>query len=75
MFDILTARGERYYPPVMWRTTAGTFEIAGEMNLIHPGEDRAFVRDSETFEFLLNHPNAPALSAETGEVCMDLSHK
>lgn len=75
MFDILTARGERYYPPVMWRTAPGTFEIAGEMNLIHPGEERAFVRDSETFEFLLNHPNAPALSAETGEVCMDLSHK
>lgn len=52
----------------MWRTTTGTSEIAGEMNLIDPGEECAFVRDSETFEFLLSHPNAPALSAETGEV-------
>ena len=45
MFDILTERGERYYPPVMPRTeenNAGTFETARKMNLLHRCETNTF---------------------------------
>ncbi len=83
MFDILTARGERYYPPVMRRTeenNAGTFETARKMNLLHFCEKHAFritlFKAPRHLNFLSELPSWSISSlGEKGEDALDLSYK